>query len=207
MRKLLQRIHVLIYQIVNIHGRNNRVSGFPRYSRKLKISGNNNSIEISKTAHLDNVFILINGCNNNLIIYDNVIYKKGLIYLEDDNNTISIGKETTIEDAELAVAEGNTTLSIGEDCMLSSKIRISTTDSHPIFDITSNLRINKPNDIFIKDHVWIGMFSSVNKGVTIDKGAVIASHSLVTKNVPANSVSAGIPSKTIKTNIYWCRER
>lgn len=52
--------------------------------------------------------------------------------------------------------------------------------------------------IIIKDGVWIGSGARVLKGVTVGEGAIIASNSVVTKNVDAYSVVAGNPAKKVK---------
>ncbi len=45
---------------------------------------------------------------------------------------------------------------------------------------------------------WIGHGAIVMKGVTIGDGAVIASHSVVTKDVPPYAIVGGVPAKFIK---------
>lgn len=141
------------------------------------------------------------------MIDENVTIKKGVIWFEDNGCTIKIGKGTTIENAQLAVAEDGSNLHIGSDCMLSSNIRIITTDSHSIVDLSTGLRTNKAADVIIEDHVWIAYNVSVNKGCHIGKNAVIAGNSVVTKDVPCNSIVAGIPAKIVKTNITWDSKR
>ena len=58
---------------------------------------------------------------------------------------------------------------------------------------------NKP--IIIGENVWIGENARICKGVTIGNNAVIAACSVVTKDVPANSIAAGNPAKIVKTDI------
>ena len=63
-------------------------------------------------------------------------------------------------------------------------------------------RINLPDiaeKIEIKDNVWIGANCSILKGVTIEEGAVIASGSVVVRNVPRYKIFGGVPSREIKT--------
>jgi len=52
--------------------------------------------------------------------------------------------------------------------------------------------------VMIKNDVWIGARSIILPGITIETGAIIASGSIVTKNVPAYAVVGGNPARVIK---------
>ena len=52
--------------------------------------------------------------------------------------------------------------------------------------------------IVIGDSVWIGEYAAILKGVTIGTGAVVASHAVVTKDVPPYTVVAGNPARVVK---------
>jgi len=53
-------------------------------------------------------------------------------------------------------------------------------------------------EIIIEDNVLIGSESVILPGVRIGKGAVVGAGSVVTKNVPPNTLVAGVPAKIIK---------
>lgn len=53
-------------------------------------------------------------------------------------------------------------------------------------------------DVVIEDDVWIGAGSVITAGVHIGKGCVIGAGSVVTKDMPANWICAGVPCKPIK---------
>jgi len=53
--------------------------------------------------------------------------------------------------------------------------------------------------VCIGNNVWIGEKATILPGVTIGNGAVVAANSVVTKDVPAYCVVAGIPAKVIKS--------
>ena len=55
--------------------------------------------------------------------------------------------------------------------------------------------------ITIEDDVWIGFGVIVLDGVKIGKGAVIGAGSVVTSNIPENTIAAGAPAKVIKSRI------
>ena len=52
--------------------------------------------------------------------------------------------------------------------------------------------------VVIGNNVWIGDKATILSGVTIGDGAIVAANSVVTKDVPAYSVVAGVPAKVIK---------
>ena len=52
--------------------------------------------------------------------------------------------------------------------------------------------------VVIEDDVWIGAKSTIMKGVRIGRGAVVAASSVVTKDVPAFTLVAGNPARTVR---------
>ena len=50
----------------------------------------------------------------------------------------------------------------------------------------------------IGNDVWIGMNVTIMGGLTIGNGAIIAAHSVVTKDVPPYAIVAGVPAKVIR---------
>lgn len=52
--------------------------------------------------------------------------------------------------------------------------------------------------IIVKDDVWIGYNALILSGVEIGQGAIVAAGSVVTKNVPAYAIVAGVPARIIK---------
>ncbi len=56
--------------------------------------------------------------------------------------------------------------------------------------------------VVIENNVWIGAGVTILKGVTIGKNAVVAAGSVVTKNVPPNTLVAGVPAIFKKEIVY-----
>lgn len=54
-------------------------------------------------------------------------------------------------------------------------------------------------DIVIEDDVWIGAGSVIVAGVTIGKGSIIGSNSVVTRDIPPYSIVAGVPARVLKS--------
>jgi PAS domain S-box-containing protein len=58
--------------------------------------------------------------------------------------------------------------------------------------------LQSKGDIVIEDDVWIGTRVVVLSGVHIGKGAVIAAGAVVSRDVPAGTVAAGVPARIVK---------
>ena len=53
-------------------------------------------------------------------------------------------------------------------------------------------------DVTIEDYVWVGGCSIILPGVTIGKGAIIATGAVVNKDVPPYAIVGGIPARVLK---------
>jgi acetyltransferase-like isoleucine patch superfamily enzyme len=87
---------------------------------------------------------------------------------------------------------------IGHGVAISKKVVIRDSDSHLIND---HLVADAP--IVVGDRVWIGMNAMILKGVKIGSCSVVAAGAVVTKNIPASSLVAGVPGRIIRENITW----
>jgi chloramphenicol O-acetyltransferase type B len=65
----------------------------------------------------------------------------------------------------------------------------------PIFPYFNEGTVAPSKDVVIKNDVWIGMHVTILAGVTIGNGAVIATESVVTKDVDDYSFVAGNPAR------------
>lgn len=84
-------------------------------------------------------------------------------------------------------------IKIGNNVRVGANVLIQDGDAH--FD---DPRTSPPRPIVIEDGVFIGANVVVKKGVTIGKNSVIGMNSVVTHDIPPNSVAVGIPCKVIK---------
>lgn len=186
-----------------------KVSGWNGIVKYKKIcSGKNNKLLLHKGCKLCNTKIHIIGNNNKIIVGENVnIGPKCSLCIEGNNCKISIGSGSTFTQiVHINVQEDNCEINIGDDCMFSNNIILRTSDSHPIYDLDTNNRLNSAKSVTVGKHVWIAPHSTIFKGSSIGDGAFIGSNTLVTKHIPENCLAVGMPAKVVKSNIKWTRE-
>jgi acetyltransferase-like isoleucine patch superfamily enzyme len=81
--------------------------------------------------------------------------------------------------------------------MIAHGAYISDADWHGIYDRSEPVGNALP--VVLEDNVWIGDSAIICKGVTIGKNSIVGAGSVVTKDVPPNSIFAGNPAKLVKT--------
>lgn len=86
---------------------------------------------------------------------------------------------------------------IGDNCLVGPNVSIFTA-GHPVHPEMRNTGLEYGIEINIGDNVWIGGCSVINPGVTIGSNTVIASGSVVTKDIPDNVIAGGNPCKVIR---------
>lgn len=94
---------------------------------------------------------------------------------------------------------GNSTgrITLGQKCLLAPRVTI-TASNYGIVQGTPVMDQPKiERDIVIGDDVWLGINTVVVAGVTIGDGAIVAAGAVVTKDVPAQAIVAGVPAKVI----------
>lgn len=92
---------------------------------------------------------------------------------------------------------------IGKNVLIASNVFITDHDHGNLtksvdFQIPWKYQKQFSKKVIIKNNVWIGENVCILKGVTIGSNTVVAAGSIVTKNIPENSVVAGNPGRVIK---------
>lgn len=90
-------------------------------------------------------------------------------------------------------------IEIGDDCLFADSVHIYDHD-HRFDDIAKPIAAQgyATAPIKIGNNVLLGAKVTVLKGVAIGDGVVVGANSVVTRDLPANSICAGIPAKVLK---------
>ena len=126
-----------------------------------------------------------------------------LINYEGSEPKLILGKNVQINDyVHIGVVDE---VSIGDNTLIASKVFISD-HNHGNYSGSNPTRPDSnpierklySNPVEIGKNVWIGEYVSILPGVKIGDGAVIGSMSLVTSDIPANTINMGVPTKILK---------
>jgi len=177
------------------------------HGARIEIRGNHNVIRFHPTCKLVNVSVRLLGDNLRVELGEGVkISRSGEFLLMGEDAEIRLGHHTTVESARF-IAHSGTVLEVGSDCMFAYDVEVRTSDEHSILDAQSGERINPDKSVRIGEHVWFGARSAVLKGVSIGDNSVIATGSIVSRDLGAGVVAGGIPAREIKHGVTWDRRR
>jgi acetyltransferase-like isoleucine patch superfamily enzyme len=127
-----------------------------------------------------------------------------------------IGYRTVIEDYVI-INNGMGDIIIGDRCGITSRVKlvgpvtignlVTMGSNSQITGLTHNFEDPNipikdqgvtPNRTIVEDDVWIGGNSVIIQGIKIGSHVIVASGSVVTKDIPSYSVVAGNPARIIK---------
>ena len=89
-------------------------------------------------------------------------------------------------------------VTIGDDCFIGPNVNIYTA-CHSTNPIERNTRQEWAESVTIGNNVWIGGNVTILPGVTIGDNCTVGAGSVVTHDIPGNTIAAGNPAKVIKT--------
>ena len=114
-------------------------------------------------------------------------------FYTDYGRNIKLGKHVFINSGCCFQDQGG--IEIGDNVLIGHQTVIATLNH----DLNPEKRGDMlPAPVKIGNNVWIGSHSTILAGVSIGDNAVIAAGAVVTKDVPPNTVAAGVPARIIK---------
>ena len=111
--------------------------------------------------------------------------------------TLTIGSNTSIGHGSIFTV--SKAISIGERCLIAGGVIILDSSGHPSDPAAREAGASVPEDevrpVVIEDNVWLGYQSVIMPGVTIGRNSVVAFGSVVTSDVPPNTLAMGNPAR------------
>jgi acetyltransferase-like isoleucine patch superfamily enzyme len=110
---------------------------------------------------------------------------------------VSIGAKTVM--GQECTISAYQRIKIGRECVIADRAMFIDFD-HGVVEVERPIRLQGiyKRDVNVGNNVWIGYGACILRGVTIGDNAIIGTNSVVTKDVPANAVVAGLPAKVIR---------
>lgn len=115
-------------------------------------------------------------------------------FYTDFGHNIWLGKNVFINHACTFMDRGGITLE--DNVLIGPKVSLITTN-HPTEPGQRRNTISRP--IILRQGAWLGANATVMPGVTIGENAIVGAGAVVTKDVPANSIVAGVPARVVKS--------
>jgi len=122
-------------------------------------------------------------------VWSNIVKAK---LITGKNGKLLVGRNSRLNGVHIYA--GNL-VQIGNNVRIAPYSIILDSDFH---DINNHFSDGKSSAVIIDDDVWIATRATILKGVHIGKGAVIATGSVVTKDVPPFTIVGGVPAKVIR---------
>jgi acetyltransferase-like isoleucine patch superfamily enzyme len=107
--------------------------------------------------------------------------------------SLVIGERVFINTGSTIVATHS--IEIGDDCRIGDLVAIFDSDHHSL----EPSRPMRKAPVRLGTNVWVGRSAIILPGVTIGDHAAIAAGSVVTGDVPARTLVAGVPARPIRT--------
>lgn len=106
---------------------------------------------------------------------------------------IRLGKNVFINHACSFLDIGGIT--VEDDVLIGPNVSL-VTENHPTDPNDRKTVLLKP--IVLKRNAWVGAAATILPGVTIGENAIVAAGAVVSRDVPPNTVVAGVPAKIVR---------
>jgi acetyltransferase-like isoleucine patch superfamily enzyme len=90
-------------------------------------------------------------------------------------------------------------VSIGRECVVADRVMLIDFD-HGVVEVERPVRLQGiyKRDVHVGNNCWIGYGACILRGATVGDNSVVGTSAVVTKDLPANSVSAGQPARILR---------
>jgi acetyltransferase-like isoleucine patch superfamily enzyme len=161
-----------------------------------------NKLSTGRSVTLDDYVTIDALSRNGVIIGNNVTIARfatiqctGVI--QELGVGLQIGDNSAVGAYSFLGAQGGIT--IGANVIMGPMVSMHS-ENHTYADLSRPIRLQPTTrrGICIEDNCWVGAKVTILDGVNIGSNCVVAAGTVVTKDIPPNSLAAGVPAKVIK---------
>ncbi|QDS96356.1 Putative acetyltransferase [Roseimaritima multifibrata] len=134
--------------------------------------------------------------NAHVIIDDDVRLDRGVRIIAGNASMVRLGKRVRV--GFYSVLNGGDSITVGSGSLVSGFVYLQTSMHRHERNANIQDQGYSHSPIFIGEDVWIGAHSTVLPGIRIEQGGVVGSNAVVTKNVSAFDVVAGVPARVLR---------
>jgi acetyltransferase-like isoleucine patch superfamily enzyme len=111
---------------------------------------------------------------------------------------IEMGRECHVgERCYLWAGDSTGRIILGDFVSLAPEVFLTASDYRFVTGVPFRQQPKNERDIRIGSDVWLGARVVVTAGVTIGDGCIVGAGAVVTKDLPAGSIAAGVPARVI----------
>jgi acetyltransferase-like isoleucine patch superfamily enzyme len=90
-------------------------------------------------------------------------------------------------------------VSIGRECIVADRVMLIDFD-HGVVEVDRPIRLQGiyKRDVRVAHNVWIGYGACILRGTSVGENSVIGTSAVVTTDIPANAIAAGVPARVIR---------
>jgi acetyltransferase-like isoleucine patch superfamily enzyme len=111
--------------------------------------------------------------------------------------TVEIGAKTVL--GQECTISSFQHVAIGRECIVADRVMLIDFD-HGVVEVERPIRLQGiyKRDVAVGNNCWIGYGACILRGVTVGDNCIVGSNSVVTKDVPDDTVVAGMPAKALR---------
>lgn len=190
-------------QLINLE-ENKFIGELPKLTKsQINFTGKNNILVCEEGVHLKDSRINFN-LDNSILYLSGSRYDYSINMSLHKNNVCFIGKNNFFDGRAKFVLSEAKNIILGDNCFISYNVVFRTSDDYCIYKIGSKNCLNHAKSIYVGDHVFFDQNSMILKGSVIGSGAIIGAGTVVSnKSIRSNTMSVGMPLRTIYENTFW----
>jgi acetyltransferase-like isoleucine patch superfamily enzyme len=134
--------------------------------------------------------------NGRIVVGSNVRIGTDVWLVTANSASVVVGDHSAL--GSYGIYNGGHGIEIGSNCLFAGFINLNSSNHNMERGELIRLQGHTGSPIVIGEDVWVGGHVSITSGVQVGNGAVLGTGSVVTKDVPAYAIMAGVPARVLR---------